>query len=62
MYTALRQLGYNCYHMAEAIKNPSRDLNLWSDAVEAKYLKKGEPYGREEFDKLFGDYDVRDIS
>lgn len=60
MWMALRMLGYNCYHMIEAMKNPRRDLNLWADAMESEFFGgKAKPYGREEFDKLFGDYDVR---
>lgn len=33
-------------------------IPLWTEAIDAKYRGKEKPYGREEFDKLFGDYDV----
>lgn len=52
--TAIDKLGFHTYHMYEAMKNPSRDLPLWTEAMTAKYRHQGKPYGREEFDKLFG--------
>ncbi|TKA74475.1 hypothetical protein B0A49_06731 [Cryomyces minteri] len=51
-------LGYRPYHMYEAMRNPSRDLPLWTEALKAKYMGQGKPYGRAEFDKLFGQYDA----
>ena len=38
-----------------------RDIPLWTEAIEAKYYGKGAPYERKEFDKLIGDFDVRDL-
>lgn len=33
-------------------------LLCWKEALEAKVLGKGKPYGREEFDKVLGRYSV----
>lgn len=33
-------------------------IPLWTEAIEAKYHNRCKPYGREEFDKLLGDFDV----
>lgn len=43
--------------MAEAVAD-SRTLPLWCEAVRAHYLGQGKPWGREEFDKILGDYDA----
>ena len=59
MWVALQKLGYTPYHMAEAMRNPQRDFPLWMEALDAKYKGKGQPFGREEFDKLLADVDVR---
>lgn len=57
-YTALNKLGYHTYHMSEVMKRPRTNLSLWSEAYEAKYDGKGKAWGREEFDKMLGDYDA----
>ena len=44
--------------MAEATKNANVDLPCWLEGIEAKSAGKGKPWGREEFDKLTGNYDV----
>jgi hypothetical protein len=46
------------YHMAEAIKDPPRIFPLREEALKAKFMGIGKPWGREEFDKMLGDYDV----
>lgn len=58
MYSALQKLGLQPYHMAEAIKDPVRDLNIACEAVAANCLGEGKPFGRDEFDKWIGDFDV----
>ena len=58
MQTALQQLGYKSYHMVEAGR--TRTFEYWLEAVRAKYLGDAQPYQREEFDKLLGEYSVRD--
>ena len=57
MYWALNKLGYRTYHMVEALKAAERDLPLLLEAYEAKY-EEGRPYGRKEFDKWYGQFDV----
>jgi Sulfotransferase domain len=59
LYTALQKLGYKPYHMAEAIKNADVDLECWQEGVQAKLHGKGKPWGKEDFDKLTGKFDVR---
>jgi len=44
--------------MAEAMKDPPRILPIWEEALKAKFMGIGKPFGRVEFDKLLGDYDV----
>ena len=54
---ALEVLGYNgIYHMREVFKN--QHGQYWISALEAKYEKKGKPFGRAEFDELLGNYAV----
>lgn len=61
LFTALTMLGYKPYHMAVAVQNASVELPCWADGLEAKRLGKGEPWGKEEFDKILGRYDVPDV-
>ncbi|KAF2726984.1 NAD dependent epimerase/dehydratase [Polyplosphaeria fusca] len=56
---AFEKLGYKPYHMSEALKNtPAGHLTFWKEALAAKFDGEGKPFGREEFDKFLGDYDV----
>ncbi|KAG0648378.1 hypothetical protein D0Z07_5505 [Hyphodiscus hymeniophilus] len=52
---ALKELCFDdCYHMMSAsVENPP-DCLMWSDALAAKYDGKGELFGREQWDQLFG--------
>ena len=59
LMAALRELGYHPYHMAEAINNAAMDFPLWEEALRAKFFGEGKPWGREEFDKMLGQFDVR---
>ncbi|KAF2822315.1 hypothetical protein CC86DRAFT_385301 [Ophiobolus disseminans] len=57
--TALEQLGYTPYHMSEALKNTRKGhLTFWQEALAAKYEGKGKSFGRDEFDKFLGNYNV----
>jgi hypothetical protein len=47
--------------MAEIVKDPPRIIPLWVEALKAKYLGIGKPWGLEEFDKILGDFDVRSV-
>ena len=58
LFTALQKLGYAPYHMATAMgSSPKTSLGLWTEALRAKFHGVGKPWGREEWDKLLGDYD-----
>ena len=57
LYTGLQKLGYTPYHMAVAMDAPKSSLGLWTEALRAKYQGVGKKWGREEFDKLLGNYD-----
>ena len=58
LFTGLQKLGYTPYHMAVALGSPRTSLSCWSEALDAKFNKKGKKWGREEFDKILGDYDA----
>ncbi|KAF2261324.1 hypothetical protein CC78DRAFT_583870 [Lojkania enalia] len=63
---ALRKLGYTPHTMRTLLSDPSH-IPLWQEAVNTTLLpqedrpahqRNAPPYGREEFEKLLGDYDV----
>ncbi|KAI1172583.1 P-loop containing nucleoside triphosphate hydrolase protein [Nemania sp. FL0916] len=58
IYKALKQLGFKPYHMAEVMMSGLPGLRILSDAMNAELFHNGTPYGREEFDKWFANYDV----
>ena len=39
-------------------EDPKKYLTLWTEAMRAKYLGEGEPWGRREFDVVLGKFDV----
>jgi hypothetical protein len=54
MKTALEILGYNhVYHGTYPNRNV-KDCDMWVEALQAKYLRKGKPFQRADFDKLLG--------
>jgi hypothetical protein len=54
MRVALETLGFNeTHHMWSLHDNPP-DVDMWMEAVTAKYFGKGKPYGRAEWDQLLG--------
>ncbi|PVH94894.1 hypothetical protein DM02DRAFT_618274 [Periconia macrospinosa] len=56
---ALEKLGYTPYHMSVALGSVKEGhLAFWEEALRAKYLGDGKPYGKEEFDKFLGNFDV----
>lgn len=57
LYWALNALGYRTYHMIETLQNGARDMQLLYEAFRGKF-EDGKPFGREEFDRWYGDYDV----
>ena len=58
MFTALRQLGYHPCHGTNMWEDPSTYLTLWTEAMRAKYMGQGEPWGRRELDVVLGKFDV----
>jgi hypothetical protein len=59
MSEALEVLGYkDAHHMLRGLSNPL-EVEMWREAIEAKFHGKGKPYGREEWDQLLGRYQVR---
>lgn len=62
MWMALQKLGYKTYHFKEVgdLQNV-RDKHIWCwrEALIAKNFGSGKPYGKAEFDKLLGRYQVR---
>ncbi|KAL4936892.1 hypothetical protein BDV06DRAFT_227475 [Aspergillus oleicola] len=62
-YAALKQLGYNCYHMSECcLDSANGSLVLWNHAIDAKYNAKGTKFVGKDFDQMLWRYDaVTDI-
>ena len=58
LYTALQELGYTPYHYLKDEPENKRRYQLWTEALECKYLHKDRPYGRQEFERLLGRYDA----
>lgn len=54
---ALVELGYHPYKFLNVFSH-QHHADCWIEAINAKFHGKGQPYGREEFDKLFAGYDV----
>ncbi|KAK4634603.1 hypothetical protein CLAFUW4_00150 [Fulvia fulva] len=50
LFTALTQLGYKPYHIS--------NLDVWRQGLNVKFNGVGKPWGREEFDKILGEYDA----
>ena len=55
MQQALCILGFPCYHGLTLIANIG-DTDLWNEALDAKFFRKGPLYAREQWDKLLGNY------
>lgn len=63
---ALRKLGYTPHQMREVLANPSQ-IPLWQEAIDLTLVPASQrprnerrrlPFGRDEFDKLLGEYDA----
>lgn len=55
LFTALKKLGYNPYHCSVATSNKGHCAH-WCESLNAKITGVGRVFGREEFDKLLGNY------
>ena len=58
MFTALKQLGFHPCHGTNMWEDPKKFLTLWTEAMRAKYMGEGEPWGRKELDVVLGNFDV----
>ena len=58
IFTALEKLGYKPYHMVKAMAAPRSNLTVWKEGLVAKYEGQGDKWGRAEFDKVLGSFDV----
>ena len=59
MYKALDTLGYKTYHMTEAWMNyKAGHFACWRDALFRKYYNQEGQYGKAEFQKFLGKYNV----
>ncbi|KAJ7701858.1 P-loop containing nucleoside triphosphate hydrolase protein, partial [Mycena rosella] len=54
MLTALGMLGYHDVHHMEALFANPLEAELWTEAINARFLGRGTPYGRAEWDQLLG--------
>lgn len=39
-------------------EDPKKFLTLWTEAMRAKYMGEGEPWGKKELDVVLGSFDV----
>ncbi|KAJ7722398.1 NAD dependent epimerase [Mycena metata] len=53
MALALETLGYHKTSHSDALFNPY-EIDMWMDAINAKFFGKGKPYQREDWDHLLG--------
>ncbi|KAI0021296.1 hypothetical protein F4780DRAFT_778809 [Xylariomycetidae sp. FL0641] len=58
LYLALKQLGFQPYHMWEVIDRGANEIRILKEGMLAETFHEGKPYGRAEFDKWLADYDV----
>ncbi|KAF3933286.1 hypothetical protein ABW20_dc0102069 [Dactylellina cionopaga] len=58
MYRALKLLGYKPYHTYEIFTGGITQMNLYEEALRCKYLGKGKPYNKTDFDKWLANYDA----
>ncbi|KAF7594245.1 hypothetical protein BBP40_009797 [Aspergillus hancockii] len=50
LVSCLRHLGYKTYHGAEVMYRDVHHMEMFEEALKAKYLGIGKPYGKTEFD------------
>jgi len=60
LYWALKILGFKPYHMIEAVTRGTQQLDLISESIEAHGNPESgmKPYGRDDFDKWWREWDV----
>lgn len=57
LYQSLKMLGYHPFHISELIPYGIQQMKALQEAIIASQTKK--PFGRTEFDRMWGEYDVR---
>jgi hypothetical protein len=57
MRVALEMLGYKPFH-GRLMDQSTHLYEPWSEAIRAKYYGEGPAFGREEYDKLYGEHNV----
>lgn len=62
MRTALDILGFPAYHSTELWMDSQENVERWMRAFQWKYNGSGEPFDRLEWDKILGEYMVRQQS
>lgn len=59
LHTALGILGYSSYHLYNTFTTEGvPHMKIMYEAMRAKHFHEGKPYGREEFDKWFANYNA----
>jgi hypothetical protein len=62
MKSAFNTLEYKSCHANEiASSGIVHAMRYWKEGIENKYLGKGKPYGKPEFEKLLKNYSVRHL-
>ncbi|KAF7352155.1 hypothetical protein MVEN_01178700 [Mycena venus] len=54
MRIALEKLGYNETNHGFTVSESPLEMEMWTEAINAKFFGKGKPYGRAEWDQLLG--------
>ncbi|KAJ6554554.1 P-loop containing nucleoside triphosphate hydrolase protein [Mycena capillaripes] len=54
MCIALEKLGYNETNHGLTVSTSPLEMEMWVEAINAKFFMKGKPYGRAEWDQLLG--------
>jgi len=54
MRIALEKLGYNETNHGFTVSTSPLEMEMWTEAINAKFFGKGKPYGRAEWDQLLG--------
>lgn len=57
-HEALTIMGYRSYHLVTCWQNGPEDMRIAREGLLAKLSGIGKPFGRDEFDKWFENYDV----
>jgi len=55
---ALQILGYRSYHMKDVLRLGLFHLSCFRDGILANHFGEGERFGKNEFEKWMGEYDV----